>query len=136
MPRISLTEGQEKREAALDALRKPTIPANRQALVDAKEREAKRHEAASRTVDTAAIDPDELPEGWVLARVLRRGDNKIYTGQTDATQHVGEEKFTRYRFGEIVALEGHIARAQEENGNVEVQDAFRATLGLPQVLVQ
>lgn len=123
---------QARKDAARAALQKPSIPAAEQAIADAAVHQRADTEAAAVKAETSPLSGLELPEGYVRARVLRKGHERIYTGQIDGTNHDPEGKFTRYKFGDIIPLPGDVALAQEDNGLVEVQPAYRKMLGLPQ----
>lgn len=70
----------------------------------------------------------ELAPGHVWCRVTKYGDNKIFTGETDVTIRghddfvEGHEIFPRHRTGEIIHLPKRIAMAQEDLGNLEIQE--------------
>lgn len=125
-------EEKARREAARQALLAPTIPAAEQAIADAPSHNRMQAVAEAMAAETAQTATLELPRGYVRARVLRKGHDKIYTGQIDGTNPDAEGKFTRFKFGEIIALPGDVALAQENNGNIEVQPAYRRMLGLPE----
>lgn len=118
-------EDRARQAASAEALKDPTIPASLQAIAD-----APAHLKAITDAETLAnltanqmLGPDTpLPRGYVRARVLKRGHEKIYTGQIEGTNHDAEGKFTRFKFGDIVAFPLEIAQAQEENGYVEIQE--------------
>lgn len=69
-----------------------------------------------------------IPPGHVLCRVTKRGHDKVYTGETKANviasgdTYDGPDAFPRHPFGAMIALPLKVAEAQEENGNVEIQE--------------
>lgn len=119
-----------RKEAAKQALQPPAMPAEEQALADTVARQAIRPDvqAAPESEATGL----ELPKGFVRARVLRKGHNKIFTGQIDGTNPDAEAKFGKFKFGDVIPIEGRVALAQEENGHVEVLGPYRRSLGLPE----
>ena len=114
-------EDRARQRAASEALKAPAIPATQQAIADAGAHNKALVEGEALAALTAPRTADELPRGYVLARILKLGHEKIYTGQIDGTNHDAAGKFTRFKFGEIVPLPLEVAQAQEANGYVEIQ---------------
>lgn len=115
-------EEKARQEAAAAALQAPTIPADQQAIADAPAQNKALVEGEALAALTAPKIAAELPRGYVFARILKLGHDKIYTGQIDGTNPDPEGKFTRFKFGDIVALPLEIAKPQEDRGFLEIQE--------------
>jgi len=67
-----------------------------------------------------------LAPGNVWCRITKMGHDQVFTGVTAQPAGRGEaagaDAFPRHAFGEIVQLPLVVAQAQEDNGNLEIQD--------------
>lgn len=92
-------------------------------MTPAQERMAKAR--AAKAVKSSAIVEDdvtgvEIPEGWLKVRILRLGDDRIFTGEQSAINERAQKGyFPRYKRNDFAFLPPELAASYEEKGWTE-----------------
>lgn len=81
------------------------------------------HARAVKAANTAALEPipapavDEIPPGHVRVRIMKKGDDKIFTGATCPLETI---KFPTFRKGDETTMARDTADKYEDLGMVEI----------------
>jgi len=95
-------------------------------LTPAQERMARARAAKavkSAHVAEESIEGVDVPEGWLKVRILKLGDGKIFTGETNPVNEWHEKgRFPTYARNELAYMAPHLVATYEDRGWVEAVD--------------